>query len=161
MTTELPPDLSTPEYRRHAQRLIASYHHWTRQHLVPPETAADRLVETLFHAEFAIVSHGTEDDPVFNFGNAVALELFEMDWNDFTDLPSRRSAEPVAQAERTALMARVSREGFVRHYRGVRVSAKGKRFMIDDGTVWDIVDSEGRNHGRAARFDRWWPVTGR
>ena len=158
MRINLPPALDSPAYRRHAQRLAASFHHWTGQHLAPHNTPAGRLAEVLFYADFAIVSHGTEDDPVFNFGIAIALRLFEMNWNDFIVLPSRYSAEPEASAERTSLMARVSRDGFVHGYQGVRVSATGDRFVIADATIWEVLDSEGHDHGRAARFDHWWPV---
>lgn len=158
MKPELPSALESPTGRLHARRLVDSYYRWTGQHLVPPDIAADQPAESLFYADFAIVSHGTGDDPVFNFGNAIALGLFEMDWADFTSLASHRSAEPEARRERASLMARVSQEGFVSGYRGVRVSASGKRFMIADATVWEVLDSEGGNHGRAARFDRWWPL---
>jgi hypothetical protein len=55
-------------------------------------------------------------------------------------------------------MKQVARSGFVTGYRGVRISATGKRFMIADTTIWEVVDAAGRNYGRAARIDRWWPL---
>lgn len=39
------------------------------------------------------MSHGLEVDPVFNYANQCALDLFEMTWEDFIKLPSRLSAE--------------------------------------------------------------------
>jgi hypothetical protein len=153
MRTDVPPVLITPAYTRHARRLVASYHHWTGEHLIPPDTPPERLAETLFRANFAIVSHGTESDPVFNFGNAIALSLFEMTWDEFTRLPSRLSADPATSEERESLMARVSSEGFVRGYRGIRVSSSGRRFVVAGATVWEVLDRDGRSYGRAARFE--------
>lgn len=145
----------------HIRRLIASYHHWIGEPLIRlDETSAssEKIVRSLCGAEFAIVSHGTGPDPIFNFGNRTALALFEMDWTRFTRLPSRLSADPDARGDRARLMERVARDGFVTGYRGIRVSATGKRFVIANATIWEVMDSAGNNYGRAAKFDRWWPA---
>ncbi len=36
-----------------------------------------------------MVSHGTESDPIFNYGNRKALELWELSWDDFIEMPSK------------------------------------------------------------------------
>jgi len=109
----------------------------------------------LFHAPFAVVSHDTADDPVFNYANQKALELFEMDWQSITHTPSRLSAETVNREERQRLLAQVSANGFIDDYSGVRISASGRRFRIENATVWNLVDAEGRNAGQAAMFSNW------
>ena len=53
------------------------------------------LARALYEAPFALVSHNTDSDPRFNYANRTALTLFEMNWNEFTTLPSRMSAEPM------------------------------------------------------------------
>jgi hypothetical protein len=58
-------------------------------------------------------------------------------------MPSRRSAEPLAQTERAQLLARVSAHGFIDDYSGIRISARGRRFRIDRATVWNVVDAAG------------------
>ncbi|MBA2127192.1 MEKHLA domain-containing protein [Hyphomicrobium methylovorum] len=111
------------------------------------------LVEALWSAPFAVVAHGTEADPVFYFGNQVALQLFEMDFGDFTQLPSRMSAEPLLQAERARLLARVTQSGIIEDYAGVRIAASGKRFRISDASVWNLTDAAGIAVGQAAAFN--------
>jgi hypothetical protein len=106
----------------------------------------------LWNAKRAIVAHGTESDPVFFYGNKLALELFEMRFEEFTRMPSRFSAEPVAQPVRAALLEKVTRQGFVDNYSGVRIAKSGSRFTITDGTVWNILDEAGKYHGQAATF---------
>lgn len=118
------------------------------------------LAEALWRAHRVIVAHGTEADPVFFYGNEQALACFEMSFGDFTRLPSRYSAEPLAREERARLLARVSRDGFIDDYAGVRISATGKRFRIEQAVVWNLVDLEGRCHGQAASFDRWVLLSG-
>lgn len=113
------------------------------------------LGRALFEAPFALVSHGLESDPVFNYGNLTALRLFEMTWEEFTRLPSRMSAEPVHRDERQRLMDEVTRNGFIADYRGVRISKLGRRFYIEQATVWNLVDEAGVLKGQAAAFADW------
>ena len=109
----------------------------------------------LWNAPRVIVAHGTEADPVFFYGNRMALQAFDMDFSEFTRLPSRYSAEAVNREERFRLLARVSRDGFIDDYSGVRISATGRRFRIEQAVVWNLVDAEGIIQGQAATFERW------
>lgn len=111
--------------------------------------------QTLFDAPFAVLSHGTETDPIFNYGNQTALDLFEMEWGDFIQLPSRLSAEQVTQKERDRLLARVTEQGYIDDYRGVRISSAGKPFMVEDAIVWNLIDEEGIYRGQAAVLYKW------
>lgn len=115
----------------------------------------DSGTEALWNAPRVIVAHGIEVDPVFFYGNRLALKIFEMDFAGFTCLPSRYSAEAQTREERACLLERVSRDGFIDDYAGVRVSATGKRFRIEQAVVWNLIDAEGVRHGQAATFDRW------
>jgi hypothetical protein len=118
----------------------------------------DALRKALWEAPRAIVAHGTETDPVFFYGNRLALQLFEMNFGDFTRLPSRYSAEPLAREARAQLLERVTRYGYVDDYAGVRISGKGRRFRIEAATVWNLVDETGICRGQAATFSDWRPV---
>jgi hypothetical protein len=37
----------------------------------------------------------------------------------------------------------------------VRVAKSGRRFIIEDGVVWELIDREGTRHGQAATFLSW------
>ena len=110
------------------------------------------IVAALWRAPRAIVAHGTEDDPVFFFGNACAPAAFECTCEQFTVMPSRLSAEAPLREERQALLDRVTRDGFIRDYAGIRISAAGRRFAIAGATVWNLIDADGRHCGQAATF---------
>ncbi|MBV5334108.1 MEKHLA domain-containing protein [bacterium] len=116
----------------------------------------DPSPERLWNAPRVIVAHGTEADPVFFYGNRMALDVFEMDFPRFIQLPSRFSAEPLARGERARLLERVSRDGYIDDYAGVRISATGKRFRIEQAVVWNLIDVDGVLHGQAATFDQWY-----
>lgn len=111
--------------------------------------------EYLYYAPFALVSHNTAEDPVFNYGNRTALKLFEFNWEEFISLPSRMSAEPLNQPERARLLAEVNRNGFIGDYQGMRISKTGKRFWINQAIVWNLRDSTGQYKGQAACFRNW------
>ena len=135
--------------------LADSYARLLGKPLIEPATD---LAQALWNAPCAIVAHGTESDPVFFYGNRLALEVFEIAFEAFTRLPSRYSAEPLAREERARLLDRVSREGFIDDYAGIRISALGKRFRIEQAVVWNLIDRQGRLHGQAATFSRWTPL---
>lgn len=135
----------------HAQLLKDSYRHLLLKDLIENTYSDEAFARQLFHAPFAVVSHDTGSDAVFNYANLKALELFEHSWEGFTRLPSRLSAEPVNQAERERLLAEVTEKGYIDHYEGVRVSSTGKRYLIRNAVVWNLMD----NKGQAAWFDQW------
>jgi hypothetical protein len=139
----------------HAELLISSYRRITGKDLVEGEGSGAEMARALYEAPYGVVSHGVEEDPIFNYGNRAALELFEYGWRDFVALPSRKSAEAVNRAEREKLLKRVSQYGFVDDYQGVRISATGKRFRIEQATVWNVVDEANVYRGQAAVIFRW------
>ncbi len=147
---DVAPPVFTVELRRRLALLADSYQRLAGMPLVP---AGDDLAEALWHHPAAIVAHGIGEDPIFFFGNRAALIAFEMSFGDFTRLPSRLSAEPALRAEREALLARVTATVMIRDYSGIRVSATGRRFRIDQAAVWNLTDDGGAYRGQAAMFD--------
>lgn len=155
MQTILEPSPENAYLEKHAELLISSYQRLTGKDLVRPEGASRDRYRALFEAPYCVVSHNTADEPIFNYGNQAALSAFEMCWSDFTCLASRQSAEPVNRAERERLLARVTVDGYIDDYRGVRISSTGKRFLIEKSTVWNLVDAEGVYRGQAAVLYEW------
>lgn len=140
---------------KHVETLCVNYLRLTGRELIASGTDAVDVARRLADAPFAVVSHGIQDDPVFNYGNNLALKLFEMTWDEFTALPSKRSAEAPDQVERTRLLSQVSRQGYVDNYSGVRISKSGRRFMIKSATVWNLFDADGEYYGQAALIRGW------
>ena len=142
----------------HARLLLDSFRRLLGRELLPRGGTPEEEARRLFEADVVVVSHGTEADPVLNYGNRRALGLWETDWRDFTNTPSRLTAEPVHRDERARLLERTSRDGFVDDYAGVRISKRGKRFRIEEAIVWNLVDTRGVRRGQAAAFDRFTPL---
>lgn len=117
-----------------------------------PLATGEDLVAALWSAPDAIVAHGIETDPLFFFANAAALAAFESDLGAFVGMPSRLSAEAPLREERRALLERVSAQGCIDDYAGVRITARGRRFRIDPARVWNLLDDDGACHGQAAAF---------
>jgi hypothetical protein len=137
----------------HNKLLLDSFHRWTGQDLVQLELGGEKsLEEQLFNAPRVILSHGTENDPVLNYGNRMALELWEMGWQQMTSTPSRLTAEPMERAERDRFFTQVTSNGYVDNYTGIRISSTGRRFYIVNAIVWNLVDEDGIYRGQAATF---------
>jgi hypothetical protein len=139
----------------HALDIRNSYCQLLLKELIPDIQSDEEFARRLFHAPFALVSHDMASDPVFNYANLMALELFELSWEDFTYLPSRMSAEQVNQAERERLLAEVTEKGYIDHYEGIRISSTGKKFVIKNAVVWNLMDKNRCYKGQAACFNQW------
>ena len=137
------------------QMIARSLKHWTGRDLLPGFFSPAELAEKVFHASFVLVSHGTEVDPVLNYGNQAALALWEMTWDELTRTPSRLTAEAPNREERARLLAEVTANGFIENYSGVRISKTGRRFRIAQATVWNLLDAQGKPYGQAAVFSNW------
>jgi hypothetical protein len=109
----------------------------------------------LYHAPFVIVSHGTEKDPVFNYANLISQQLWQIDWESFTQMPSRLSAEPERAEDRQRLLDEAAKNGYINNYTGVRISSAGVRFKIENVLLCNLIDEDKRNIGQAAIFRSW------
>lgn len=139
----------------HTLCLAHSFKKWTGRDLLEGNFSPAELAEKFFGAPFVLVSHGTQADPVLNYGNRAALALWEMSWDEFTRTPSRLTAEAPRREERARLLEAVTRNGFIDNYSGIRISKTGRRFEIFRATVWNLVSGAGEPCGQAATFFEW------
>jgi len=144
-----------PDIVEHSRLLNDSFHHWTGRTLLEEVVPKEALARALYQASFVLVSHGIEADPLFNYANRAAQGLWELDWEGFVGLPSRRSAEDQAQSDRTAALSSALSQGWMEGYSGIRIAAGGQRFRIYDGVIWNLLDTHGVMRGQAATFSRW------
>lgn len=144
-----------PEIIQWSQILLNSYEKLLGRKLIQRKTDLEERAKDLFFAPFVVVSHGTQSDPIYNYANQIALKLWEMSWQDFTQMPSRLSAEPIERESRDKLLDTVAKQGYIDNYAGVRISKTGKRFLIDRAIVWNLTDAEEKFCGQAATFPQW------
>ncbi len=138
-----------------SQFLLGSYRYWFGRDLVDRNASPASQSEALFEAPFVVVSHGTEVDPILNYGNQAALCLWEMTWEQLRRTPSSQTAEPANREERSRMLMLTEEQGCLEGYRGVRISALGRRFLVVDATVWNVFDEHSQRVGQAAAFSRW------
>ena len=144
-----------PEVVSWSQILVNSYQQLLGKQLVDGVNSPEELSKALFYAPFALVSHGTQTDPIFNYGNQTALQLWSISWDELVQTPSRLSAEPVNRATRSAMLKQAAAKGYIDNYEGVRISTTGKRFLIKQAIIWNLVDEKETYCGQAATFSNW------
>jgi PAS domain-containing protein len=136
--------------------LVSSHARFVGAPLVDANLSADAAARWLYEdAPFCVLAHNTDPDPRFIYANRAAQRCFEYSWEEFIGFPSRLSAETPNQEERQRLLDAVARDGFATGYRGLRIARSGRRFWIEDVTVWNLVDAAGVLHGQAATYRRW------
>lgn len=150
-------DIPLPESTLQQTRLIlTSYYKLLGEFLVPEsKDSINILADKLYNAPFVVLSHNTANDPIFNYANRMAQNLFEMDWEEITSIPSRYSAEAPNREERAKLLHEVAERGYIKNYEGIRIAKSQKRFRIESAIVWNIYDNENIYKGQAATFSKW------
>lgn len=148
-------DWLNPATLQWCQSLLDSYYHWIKQELIPRHGTILQQAERLFCSKFVVASHDSEVDPVLNYGNQTALNLWELPWQQFTQTPSRLTAEPINREARAKMLMQVQTQGFVTDYSGIRITSTGKRFIAEQITIWNILNSRGVNIGQGATFSTW------
>ncbi|MEU0969999.1 MEKHLA domain-containing protein [Streptomyces sp. NPDC005917] len=140
-----------------AHLLLSSHERLTGTTLCPSAFPdADEAARWLYEsAPFGLLAHDTGPDPVFVYANKTAQKCFEYSWEEFIGLPSRRSAGTDAQGDREAFVRSVAERGYATGYRGLRIARSGRRFWIQDVTMWNLLGANGTYHGQAAVFRSW------
>lgn len=149
------PDWATPFMLTWCQYLLDSYAFWVKKELVIRSGTSFEQAECLFNSPFVVASHGMQEDPVLNYGNRVALDLWEMDWEQFTQTPSRLTAEPVNREARARMLSQAKKQGYISDYSGIRISNTGKRFWVEQAIIWTIQNPDGGVLGQGATFSTW------
>ena len=140
---------------QHVQLLLKSLRLFTGRDLVDAKASPEDTARRIFHAPFVVLSHNADPDPVLSYGNLAGLDLFEMTWEELVVTPSRYTAEAVERQERTQLLDRVTSNGLIDDYTGIRISKQGRRFRIENATVWNLRDDKGTHKGQAVVFFLW------
>lgn len=135
--------------------IAQSFKRWMGRHLVPPGLSSEDTALAIFKAPFVIASTDTAVDPILNYGNRTALELWELSWTEFTKTPGRNTAEPMERSARTQFLDEVRQNGFVENYAGIRISSTGRRFQIKRAVVWNLWDEDEGFKGQAVLFKEW------
>jgi hypothetical protein len=135
--------------------LLDSYRHWIGKDLIERTPNAKQEARMLFEASFVVVSHGAEPDPILNYGNQTAMDLWELSWDQLIKTPSRLTAEADDRAERGKMLERAKLNGYFDGYRGVRISSTGRRFLVEQALIWNVIDPAGSPIGQAATFSQW------
>lgn len=138
-----------------SQLLLNSFRRWTGRELLERAGDPSYQAHALFLSPFVVVSHGAEEDPLLNYGNQMALDLWELLWDQFVQTPSRLTAEPINRAEREWMLEQAKVRGYLDTYRGVRITSTGRRFLVDNARIWNVVDAQGQRVGQAASFAQW------
>jgi hypothetical protein len=115
----------------------------------------DGLGRKVYFGDFALLCHRGDAQAILNYGNAFTLALWDCDWNTFVSTPSGATAPEQASGSRDLLMKKVNQNNFVTRYSGPRISRAGRLFLIQDVTVWRLIDATGGSFGVGAFFRRY------
>jgi len=132
-----------------------SYKKFTGKALLEETVGVDSLADLHVSEHYAVLSHGIQDDPIYNYFNKGALLTFEYPEEEIYKLPSRYSApDGEIRKDRSGLIRASVEKGFTVYTSAVRRTKTGKLFKINDGRLWNVYNTNGERVGQTAFFDR-------
>ena len=152
-----PPWLKADQQALVAQLLQS--HQWAFQRPLMASARQQPLrlsCQELFACGFPVLAHDGGPEPKLTYANAAALGLWDAPWDDLVGLPSRLTAPTAEQAERSLALNKAQSEDAIEGYSGIRISRKGRRFMIQNARIWTLWDQQQHACGQAASFSNWW-----
>ena len=66
-----------------------------------------------------------------------------------------RGAEAMGIDLSPGMLEQARMRGFIDTYRGVRITGTGRRFMVDNALIWNVLDEDLQRIGQAATFSQW------
>mmetsp|Transcript_14710 Transcript_14710/g.23932 ORF Transcript_14710/g.23932 Transcript_14710/m.23932 type:complete len:173 (-) Transcript_14710:2202-2720(-) len=140
--------------QRHVHLLQESYKHYTGKQLGGEEMAT---WEALHNSEaFVLASVGIQDDPIFNYGNRAAMNVFKLDWDEFTQFPGRYSADEENRESREKLLKMANQAEYLPDVEAIRVDAEKRRFKLVDAELFTVLSGDKQTRiGQAV----WFPVS--
>lgn len=133
-----------------AREILDSYRRLLGRELLPRSGDATEDARRLFDLPLAVLAHDTAPQPRLDWANRAAAMAFDATPESLLGRPSAATTPADAVADRGKLFEALARDRFVTGYSGVRVSLTGRRFVIDDVTVFEVTDADGRPAGHAA-----------
>lgn len=137
----------------HTSILLNSYSRYLGKELIFRTGNAHQDAQNLIQSEWVVLSCNADVDPVLNFANLRALQLWE--WDQMIQTKAKETAEPDERNLREQLLKQVQLNGYAENYTGVRISRTGKRFLIQKACVWNLVSNSGVYLGQSAAFKSW------
>ncbi len=137
---------------RHVKTMSDCLEKFTGKKLVDSTLSSIEQARELFYSPIVVASHNDNNDPILNYGNIAALKLWEVDWEVFTSMLSRKTAEGIEGKERQKMLEAVRKNNYYDNYSGIRISATGRRFYIEKVTIWNLYDDTRDYRGQAAMF---------
>ena len=104
---------------------------------------------------FAILSHGNQSDPVYNYVNAAGFRVFQWPAALYHRLPSRFSAPDGADRQRRAVVIQSATQASNITYidEAVRVRYPNATVTLKDAVLWNVYDNDGVRVGQTVLFD--------
>lgn len=103
---------------------------------------------------FGILSHGTQPDPIYNYGNRASLILFDQTLENLCKTASRYSTVESLMEDREQLIQQINSVGHGTISNAIRTTTKGKLFVMETIWIWHVYHPDGRRIGLAALYDR-------
>ena len=133
-----------------------SLQRFTGKSLLDVMEGVDTVESVHDNERYAVLSHGNQTDPIYNYFNKGAFLTFQWPESEVYSLPSRYSAPDGSLRQDRAKMMQTVVDQDVRTIPiAIRQTKAGDFFQLTNVTLWNVYDDSGEVRlGQTAVFDR-------
>ena len=150
MSHSITPEKRSAAWAARAAAILDSFRRLLGRELIDRSGDPREDARRLFELPLGVLAYDTAATPLLDWANAAAATAFDASPEELVGRPSAATAPADAMADRQELFSLLRRHGFVTGYSGTRISATGRRFVIEDVTVLELRDVCGKPAGHAA-----------
>ncbi|MGK9168781.1 MEKHLA domain-containing protein [Inquilinus limosus] len=123
--------------------------------LLPEEAGGDAAVQARWlyeAAPFCVLVHNTDADPPSSMPTERPRPASSIACTSSRRCPPASPPRRRTGRSGSGCWTPLPADGFITSYRDLRVAKSGRRFWIENATVWRLIDEAGTLHGQAATF---------
>lgn len=122
--------------------------------LFPYDNPEDLAIK-LYHAPVIIIAYTEDADPTFIYANQCAQNVWEITWDSFLKLPVKETTSEQLRQNQLGFIQLVKQKGHYMGYQGLKKTASGRMFRVENAIMWTLTNANGEYIGQASMIPSW------
>lgn len=147
-------DITTPAMLATSMLIAKSFELHFSDLLFPYNNPLDLAIK-LYRAPVIIIAYTEEADPTFIYANQCAQNVWGITWDSFLKLLVKESTSEILRQNQQGFIQIVKQKGHYMGYQGLKKTASGRMFRVENAIMWTLTNAKGEYIGQASMIPSW------